>query len=336
MRGWMIWALLLLVGCSREQPIVQRGACYWKTRIAWSADDVKRAHALGVTRIYCRYFDVAWVDSAARPVAPVQGLAQFDSSVEIIPAVYITLAALQAVPNDSLSTLAYRIVAMVRRMHAPGTRVSHELLIDCDWTAKTRDKYFQLLQEIGKVHGQTLAATIRLHQVLFAAKMGVPPVQRGMLMFYNMGHPGKMGTRNSIIDPELVDTYTRNLSDYGLPLDYAFPTFSWGVLFRKGEMIGLLRDLSIGDLRSSALLEHDNGAFWNVLRSGVFAGVHLRSGDRIRLDDSEPATVQEVAQLVASRARYDSTTTVLFFSWEATQSDAFPYNDIGGIYEHFH
>lgn len=332
----MIWALLLLMGCSREQPIVKRGACYWKTRITWSADDSRRAQALGVTRIYCRYFDVAWVDSAARPVAPVQGLAQFDSSLEIIPSVYITLAALQAVPSDSLPSLAQRIVAMVRRMHAPGMRVSQELLIDCDWTAQTRDKYFQLLQEIGKVHGQTLSATIRLHQILFSAKMGVPPVQRGMLMFYNMGHPGKTGPRNSIIDPELVRAYTKTLHDYALPLDYAFPTFSWGVLFRKDEMIGLLRDLNINDLRSSVLLEHDEGRFWNVKRSGAFMGVHLRSGDRIRLDDSEPATVHEVAQLVAQRARYDSTTTVLFFSWEATQSAAFPYNDIGGIYEHFH
>ena len=65
----------------------------------------------------------------------------------------------------------------------------NEVQFDCDWTPSTRDAFFLFLKKIKKhLPKQThLSATIRLHQYKFPDKTGVPPVERGMLMFYNTG-----------------------------------------------------------------------------------------------------------------------------------------------------
>ena len=45
-----------------------------------------------------------------------------------------------------------------------------------------------------------MSATIRLHQVKYRADTGVPPVDRGMLMAYNLLPPDQAGERSSILD----------------------------------------------------------------------------------------------------------------------------------------
>ncbi|MGG2305049.1 hypothetical protein ACE4Z6_26875, partial [Salmonella enterica] len=91
--------------------------------------------------------------------------------------------------------------------------------IDCDWTLGTKEKYFSLLKRIKERMALPLSCTIRLHQVKYQAKTGVPPVDRGMLMYYNMGHVEGATETNSIYDPANADKYVSYVKDYPLPLD---------------------------------------------------------------------------------------------------------------------
>ena len=101
-----------------------------------------------------------------------------------------------------------------------------EIQIDCDYTARSRMFYYQFLEEVRKevkAHGMRLSTTIRLHQL----SMKVPPVDYGVLMLYNTGHPMKFMEHNPILDIRDVAPYLRYLEDYDLPLAAAYPVFLW-------------------------------------------------------------------------------------------------------------
>ncbi|MBK8703650.1 MAG: hypothetical protein IPN33_08475 [Saprospiraceae bacterium] len=118
-----------------------------------------------------------------------------------------------------------------------------EIQIDCDWTEKTRDSYFYLLKKMREQlepGNCALSATIRLHQVRYFKKTGAPPVDRGMLMFYNMGDVESWEEPNSILNIKKGEPYLDGAARYPLPLDVALPAFGWGVLFREGRMIRLI------------------------------------------------------------------------------------------------
>jgi hypothetical protein len=117
-----------------------------------------------------------------------------------------------------------------------------EILIDCDWTEKSQKNYFYLLKQIKKQYPNSkIAATIRLWQYKYAAKAGIPPVDKGLLMCYNITKPDDFQTKNSIGTSEELAQYITH-SDYKLKLDIALPLYSWGVVFRGNQFKGILSD----------------------------------------------------------------------------------------------
>jgi hypothetical protein len=327
--------ILVLLSCARKEPVVQRGAYYWKTSARWTSQDSVRSQAIGLDKIYCRYFDVDVANGKILPVAPIQDITRISAHLAVTPVVYITIDALKSMDTAALPAMALKIVNMVQRMHAHTGQKLGELQIDCDWTAASRDRYFQLLKEIKQLFPGTLSATVRLHQVKFVEKTGVPPVDRGLLMFYNMGHPGLTGNRSAIIDNDIVNSYTQTLGSYPLALDYAFPLFSWGVLFRNHKMVGLIRATTGQDLRKSSILRQSSANQWDAVRSGMIGGVAIRQGDQIRLDESEPSVVLQAVRRTVAQGRFDRSTTVSFFSWDSTQMEQFGIKNMMRIYESF-
>ena len=69
--------------------------------------------------------------------------------------------------------------------------IPKEIQLDCDWNSSTQKKYFNLIEEM-KLYPTweniVWSATIRLHQLKYPKQTGVPPVNKGVLMFYNMGN----------------------------------------------------------------------------------------------------------------------------------------------------
>jgi hypothetical protein len=85
-----------------------------------------------------------------------------------------------------------------------------ELQVDCDWTLRSREKYFALLSDVRRLlkeHGMNLSATIRLHQLSQPA----PPVDYGALMVYNTADPRRLTDHNPILDIRDVEPYMKHL-----------------------------------------------------------------------------------------------------------------------------
>jgi hypothetical protein len=144
--------------------------------------------------LYLRFFDVEASEPGAslHPVAEVVLApgARLPAGVELVPVVFLREAALRGLPPGRPEVLAREVLAAVdRRASVLGTSYG-EVQLDCDWADGTRDAWFTFLRAATALaHARQLqvSATVRLHQVKYRERTGVPPVDRGMLMAYNMG-----------------------------------------------------------------------------------------------------------------------------------------------------
>ena len=157
------------------------------------------------------------------PNATIKFSSALPEGVEMIPTVYIT----EDCMHRDLKGLAEKLVTRIKQMNDTHDIVGvKEIQIDCDYTAKSRQKYYQFLKEVKAAWKQKLSTTIRLHQL----SMEEPPVDYGALMLYNTGDPRKWTERNPILDARDVRPYVKWLNDYPLPLAAAYPVFSCNVL----------------------------------------------------------------------------------------------------------
>ena len=210
--------------------------------------------------------------------------------------------------------------------------------LDCDWTLGTKEKYFQLLRLIKKELPQEilLSTTIRLHQIKFSETTGIPPVGKGVLMYYNMGDLDNWETENSILDNEIGKQYLENLPAFGtglenypLKLDLALPIFQWGVLFRDGRMIRLINDLRETDLTDSSRYQKIEENRFQVLQSTYLEGHYLYKNDLIRLEKISKSELSEAAEILFPK--FDTNFEVIFYHLNENNLHDFSVEDLEEI-----
>lgn len=215
----------------------RRAVYYWSTVL--DVDTAKAAFikAHGVERMYVRYFDVVEGDDGSpRPNATLRFKTAVPEGVETVPTVYIV--------NDCMAGdttgLAERVLRRIMQMNETnGVDGVREIQADCDWTRRTRGRYFGFLKTLARLAGQegiSVSATIRLHQLSEAP----PPVERGVLMMYNTGDFTDIACQKPILDMRDAAPYLRSLARYRLPLSTAYPIYSWRILFRGGKYVGVM------------------------------------------------------------------------------------------------
>ena len=263
-----LFIFLLLIACKKNDYQVTPAFYHWQTHFELSPEEQSLLDSLQVEKLYVKFFDVDWdfQQQEALPLAQVR-FRQDSIPYQIIPTVFITNRTLEHLSVEAPDTLAARIYKQIKKLSNKVTL--EEVQIDCDWTQSTKNKYFRLLKALRKqVPDSTqLQATIRLHQVKYARQTGVPPVDRGMLMFYNVGDVEDWYTENSILDLETARQYLQNFQRYPLPLDMALPLFSWGVLFRQGKMINLISQLEPEELADTGRFEKIGAHRYEVIES---------------------------------------------------------------------
>lgn len=282
---------------------------YWKTVLSLSDYDRKFLKTHNIGRIYLRMFDVspdkyaADDNEKAVPNASLtvnQRMYHFlqDSieTMEFVPVVYVTIDALRAM-KDNEGVLASNIVTRVRNMCSYNAIPNvHELQLDCDWTAGTEKSFFALCDSVRLNISRLelpwrLSSTIRLHQLSGQA----PPVDWGVLMVYNTGNFNDPDAHNSIIDINDIEPYLKHLSDYPLHLDVAYPTYSWQLLFRKRQFIGLLNGLNLADTVRFVRKDANN---YVAKRDVPYNNRVILKGDVIREEMSDFKDIYKVKSMI--------------------------------------
>ncbi len=131
-----------------------------------------------------------------------------------------------------------------------------------------------------------LSATIRLHQVKYADETGIPPVDRGLLMCYNISNVKDFNVSNSIFDIKEAEKYTNNLSEYKLPLDIALPVYSWGVVFSAQKFKMIINNINTEELEDRNNFEQVNKNYYKAVKRIVVNGYQIDKNEMIRFENS--------------------------------------------------
>jgi len=335
MKQLMCLVLLSCIGwqCNKKERIINVSFYHWKQQYKSNNVELHYLNNLKIKKMYIRFFDVSKNNDRQKTqiLSPIHFRDIPPDGLTIVPTIYITNNTLKSfiieeIPElvDLIWTTRLSIIAKYNILNVKG------LQIDCDWSLSTRDKYFELLKQLkSKVGAEELSATIRLHQVKFYKKTGIPPVDRGTLMFYNMDDVTDEKTKNSILDLEVAKQYMVNFDKYTLPLDVALPMFSWGVVRRRGRVVQLINHLKKLDMANDVRFEiGEKVNTFQVLESHYFKGFYLYKDDVIRLEESKKSVILESAKLLNQHIRKNEELNVTFYHLDSAVLSNYKINDV--------
>jgi len=310
-----------------------------------------------------RFFDIGWnpYDKQAQPIATLWDVSDSNNRMRMTPSVYITNDVLLQSSHEQLSALAKNINKRISHILATSEQKTvrytvhkynlesgydacekeetqlfknrfSELLIDCDWTVKSKDNYFYLLGEIKKIMPEyMLSATIRLWQYRDYKMAGVPPVDKGLLMCYNMGNPASHEDENSIGSSKIMEQYISH-DNYPLKLDIALPVFNWALVFRGGKFKGILPEDHY-DIDNKAFKKTAENRYI-LQRDMVISDTYYRNGDEIRVEKVSDKEMKRMIALLKDNIDLDGA-RVTFFSWNDNYIDDYGIKAISGYYSLF-
>jgi hypothetical protein len=336
----LICLLVLMAACHQQVPRkVAPAFYYWKQTWTGNSKELQYAQQLPAKRLYIKLFDVDIdeVTKAPVPVAIFRQAAPFPPGVDIVPVVFL----MNEVWAHADSTLAGKVAKLMSELcdSMPGVHIP-EIQLDCDWTQRSRDAYFSFIQQIKQTpffRNRSVSATIRMYQVKYAVRTGVPPVDKGLLMCYNMGDLRKPGAHNSILDLEVMESYLgeHRVARYPLPLDIALPLFEWSVLFRKETgYAGILRNVGETELQNAALFAPGPPLLYTVQQDTLLNGYPLKKGNVIRRETIDPLTLESSAKLVAKQLQTKEP-VVIFYHLDSLTLQNYPLDELQKIIRFF-
>ena len=283
-------------GCRPAASQADIAFYYWKSSFQLRPGEAAALRENEVQQLYIKYLDLdVEASGLARPVAAIRFEGEGWQAYQIIPCVFITNRTFQSekIKPEALAKQVWDYLQQINTQYGINPQ---EYQFDCDWTASTREKYFAFLQHIRRLMGEAaLSATIRLHQYRYPERTGLPPVDKGCLMYYNMGDIDDPQEPNSILNNDAGEAYL-NAGSYPLELDVALPLFSWALLFRLGELAAIINLPAEHFLEEEARLEKKKPGLYEAKENFYFQGHYLNTGDRLRFESPTSAGLERAAE----------------------------------------
>lgn len=282
---------LMLCSCKQDQPPRKLSFYYWRTTFSLSSRESQVLDKLEVKKLYVRFFDVGLSEHNAIPISKINFLTK--PAVEVIPVVYIKNEVMLE-KHVNLEKLSQQITSLVSQIQSYNDLPPTEIQLDCDWSLQSKERFLNLVDLVKKNSEILVSSTIRLHQIKFADKTGIPNVDYGVLMYYNMGQIG-IDNKNSIYDRAIAQRYIPFINTYKLPVKLALPIYSWGIHIENNRVVELLPKLTVDDFES-AHFEKVNEMFYKVIKSHFFKGAYLKTGDLVKFEKIKPNQLLEMIE----------------------------------------
>ncbi len=327
----------IVFACKKDIPEQQQdykqpnAIYYWKTVFRLNGAERKFLTDHNIGRMYIRFFDVAMDDpnqywTKVNPIATIIFKETPPEDIEIVPTVFITNEGLKSeyFDNSYPSKILKRILTMAETNNIQNIR---EIQIDCDWTQTTQEKYFnflRILKDSLAPKGILLSTTIRLHQFSLPA----PPVDRGVLMCYNTGNLKDNQSINSILNVSDVQPYVKNIDNYSLPIDVAYPTFSWAVWFHDKRFKAILRSADKADTET---YKYQTNNIYTTIQGHYVDGYYVAPGDDIRFENADFQQTMAVKHMLDHKFRNAS---IILYHLDSLNLSKYSSNEIDQIYNH--
>ncbi len=276
--------ILAFLGCEQEGRTTD--FYYWRTTFKLSPLEANVLKQKNSKTLYVRLFDVDKVNGKFQPLGIISKLNEQKITTEIVPVVFIMNRVWNQITKDEISFLTENILQEIRKKENHwNVKFTNEIQIDSDWTASTQKEYFSFLENLKKQSGKEISATIRLHQIKDKEIMGIPPISKGTLMCYATNSPLEESHENSILNLNRLQNYLRNLNDYKLPLNYALPIYSWGIITNhlgKKRLVNGLSNAQLDTMKGITKIKQNQ---YKISEDGFYFGRYLNTGFTIKVEE---------------------------------------------------
>lgn len=342
-----ILSCLCLVSCNKNQKVakVERAFYYWKNNennYGSNNYQLEKLQELQVKKLYIKLFEVDYSETVGNypyEKSYVTDAANIQANnIEIIPTVFIKNEIFQFNNQQKLEKLADDICFLVNKRlqyddyttNTKNTLSYQEIQIDCDWTPSTKDNYFYLLRKIKQKSNKKISCTLRLYPYKFPEVMGVPPVDKTMLMCYNLIKPLSQKNNNSILEISELKKYLNKLRTYPKPIDIALPTFSWTQLYQNNRFERLL-NLTQNDFKS--FTKPLEPMWFEVTKdTTINYDIYLRAGDRIKYEAVEAQKINEAIAIIKKNVALEKNITISLFDLNETTFNKYSNEEITSFY----
>lgn len=239
-RSWVLLSffIMALQACHKENIPNTISFYYWKTHYHLTTFEKNYITQHGVRKIYIRCFDIVEGPIEPKPEAVLQWKDEPLHAVQYIPTVAIVNKVFTNKDTLYLKKLADKTFSLTSQIMAAKQLSFHEIQIDCDWTAETKQAYFYFLTCLKKKN-IVLGHTLRLYPYKYRKESGIAPTDYASLMCYNMGNLKKAEAENSILNLEDLNSYL-STSSYPQKLNIALPIFDWVLVYHQQVFSGIL------------------------------------------------------------------------------------------------
>lgn len=336
MKNLLAVALVLLIfSCtSSKDKKIHRAFYEWGERDFYETNDSIRA--LDVEKIYYKLFEIDYNEVRGNFPTAKNYISSYNfrnSNMKVIPVVFVKNEVLKKNDHKSLDELADNMVFLINKKMSEVELSYHEIQIDCDWTKSTKENYFYLLKKIKQLSNRDISCTLRLYPYAYPDIMGVPPVDRVMLMCYNLISPLDNPAKNSILDVEELEKYVKGKDKYPVAMDVALPLFSWMQHYQNNRFVGLL-DLTEKDIKSIA---RKRDALWYTIEkdSTINWDTKLAMGDEIKYEMVPKTELDRAIRLLKKHVQLGDEFTVSFFDLNRNIYKKYSNEEISGWYTAF-
>ncbi len=268
---------------------------------------------LGVKKLYVRFFDIDLQKDKPAPVAHLSVIAK-DMEHAITPVVFITNRTFKNLSYPDIDLLAHHVIKEIEFMYLKlSSKKTNEIQFDCDWTASTRNNYFEFLNQCKKLKPQIrFSATIRMHQVKDVQITGVPPVEEGVLMYYATSSPLEFNMQNSILENSIADNYLKNLHKYPLKLNLALPVYSWAILDNGYNQKKLLNGIRTENMTDTTLFLPLGNNFYLVKKDTYWMNIYLYKNYKIKVEEITPEQLLTASRHFSKKYKNRELNTLFF------------------------
>ena len=304
-----LFACILIMSSCQSETSFQFSTYWWKNSTQTNKTQQKFLTHNKINKIYLKVFDLKWNEGNKTISVPkVHNSLDFDS-VKIIPVIYIENSVLFNFEVDTIYNIILNHYSVAIRNGI--IKDYTELQIDCDWTLQSKKAYFKLLKLLS-TNITHLSATIRLHQIKYAKITGIPPVEKGVVMIYNLDSPADTSTKNSIFSYDKALMYLDGyLKEYPLKVDIALPAFSWGVHYHHGKIKALISDFNPKGIDSLNMYQKKNG-YYKSKKAHFYNTHRISNRDEIRYEYPLIFEVDKMMEFLKQNLNQNTTEIILF------------------------
>ena len=330
----------ILSACSGPDAQQMERAFYY-----WKSGDISlfEKHVFeesNASKLYVKIFEITLDDlkgAIPQSKAYTEFTEEFLDRAEIIPTIFIENDVIAKSTIEQLDELAKNTVSLTDKfindkLKANSSDVLNcsEIQIDCDWLASSKERYFEFLKAIKKYSDKQISCTVRLYPYKFTKEMGVPPVDRAMLLCYNLLNPKNHPKKNTILDLEELKKYVQTDKKYPLPIDIGLPAYSSCYMFVNGKFDEVIHAVpenlekitveKMGELWYT--IEHDTSLNYN----------YFKGGQQIKIERVSNELLIDATEMIVNNIEFDDSPTVAIYHLDENELNQYKHETLDSVY----